>query len=84
MSAIIKRRLRETWRDAVAARVADRRPEQTPMALAAFDNAVSRGEEEAEAAFATLSALGLLWHVEGAGLTPPPSEEQGKHSVPSV
>jgi hypothetical protein len=84
MSAIIKRKLRETWRDAVAARVADRRPEQTPMALATFDGAVSRGEGQAEAAFATLSALGLLWHVEGAGFTAPPSGEQGKHSVPSV
>ncbi len=83
MSAIIKRKLSETWRQAVAARIAERRPDQTPVALATFDAAVSGGEGEAEAAYATLSGLGLLWHVEGAGFTLP-GAEHGKHSVPSV
>ncbi len=84
MSAIIKRKLRDTWREAVAARIAKCRPDQTLVALTTFDAAVSGGESEAEAAYATLSALGLLWHVEGAGVTAPPPDEQGSDSVPSV
>ena len=86
MSAIIKRKLRETWRDAVAARLREGVPDKAAGALAAFDAAVDGGAGEAEAAYATLSAHGLLWRVENAGFTPPPDQDppQTRHSVPSV
>jgi hypothetical protein len=87
MSAIIKRKLRQTWREAVAARLAQASPAKLAEGLASFDAAVAAGEGEAEAAFATLSAHGLLWHVEGAGFarsTPSAPEPHNRHSVPSV
>ena len=87
MSAIIKRKLRETWRDAVAARLASARPDSLAEGLASFDAAVSGGEGEAEAAYATLAAHDLLWHVDAPGFStaaPTPADEQNPHSVPSV
>jgi hypothetical protein len=87
MSGVIKRKLRETWREAVAARLASAGPETLADGLAAFDDAVARGGGEAEAAHATLSSHGLLWHVEGAGFTTagrPVAEAEGRHSVPTV
>ena len=84
MSAIIKRKLRETWRSAVARRSAEAAPDSGgEEALALFDRHVAEGQGEAEAAFAALSAYGLLWFVEGAGFTPP-SEPQDSHSVPRL
>ena len=87
MSAIIRRKLTESWREAVARRFSELAPEKTRDGIAAFDRALAEGEGEAEAAFVTLSAFGLLWHVEGAGFTPPAaseSEPQDRDSVPSV
>ena len=87
MSGIIKRKLRESWREAVAARLGSAAPAKREEGLAAFDAAVAAGEGEAEAAFAALSAHGLLWHVEGAGFTPAPAaaaNPANPHSVPSV
>jgi hypothetical protein len=85
MSGIIKRKLRETWRDAVAARLASAAPLKVAEGLATFDAALAQGGGEAEAAHATLSAYDLLWQVEGAGFTPatPASAEvDQRHSVP--
>jgi hypothetical protein len=87
MSDIIKRKLRETWREAVAARLASAGPETLAEGLSAFDAAVGRGEGEAEAAHAALSHHNLLWHVEGAGFTtaaPIITGTDGRHSVPTV
>jgi hypothetical protein len=87
MSGIIKRKLRETWREAVAARLASAGPETLADGLAAFDAAVASGGGEAEAAHATLSRHDLLWHVEGAGFTtaaPVIAGTDGRHSVPTV
>ncbi|MDB5558155.1 MAG: hypothetical protein JWQ36_1089 [Enterovirga sp.] len=84
MSAIIKRKLRQTWREAVAARLAQASPATLAQGLEGFDAAVAAGEGEAEAAFVTLSAHGLLWHVDGAGFAPSSPEPQDRHSVPSV
>jgi hypothetical protein len=87
MSAIIRRKLTESWREAVAVRFREIAPENTRDGLAAFDGALAKGEGDAEAAFATLSAYGLLWHVEGAGFTPAApsdSEPPDRHSVPNV
>lgn len=69
MSGIIKRKLRESWRDAVAARFASALPEAAMEGLSSFDAALVDGAGEAEAAYATLSAHDLLWPVDGAGLT---------------
>ena len=83
MSAVIKRKLRETWRNAVAGRFAEAAPELADEGLALFDRGVAEGQGETEAAFAALSAYGLLWLVEGAGFTPP-AEPRDSHSVPSL
>lgn len=57
MNGIAKRRVAESWRDAVARRGGGRRRE----VVAAFDLLVSAGRGEAEAAFRALEAEGLLW-----------------------
>lgn len=57
MSDVAKRKLRETWRAAVAARSRGSGPD----CLAAYDALVGAGTPEAEAAYRALRAYGLLW-----------------------
>jgi hypothetical protein len=86
MSGIIKRKLHETWREAVAARLASVAPAQLAEGLAAFDALVTQGMGDAEATHATLSTYGLLWQVQGAGFTiaAPAADAEGRHSLPTV
>ncbi|MDB5592511.1 hypothetical protein [Enterovirga sp.] len=58
MDRVAKRRMSETWREAVAGRCAGAEP------LAAYDAMVAGGMSEAEAAFRALAAAGLLWAIE--------------------
>lgn len=80
---IAKRRLTETWRDAVSARAgtAVRHAE----ALQDFDRLCANGLGEAEAAFRALARLDLLWRVDlpgdrqagpGPALRPAPPEDE--------
>ena len=87
MSGIIKRKLRETWRDAVSARLASAAPLKVAEGLAAYDAELAQRGGEAEAAHATLSAYGLLWQVDGAGFTtaaPASAEADQRHCVPNA
>ena len=63
MALIVKRKLNQTWRDAVARRIG----ESAGSALLAFDEAVSAGQTEAEAAYRVVAEAGRLWHVDESG-----------------
>ncbi|NNM73984.1 hypothetical protein [Enterovirga aerilata] len=86
MTAIIKRKLGETWRDAVAGRLASAAPDRLPEGLATFDAAVRAGKAEVEAAYAVLADRNLLWHVDAPGFSAasPAAEAQDPHSVPRI
>ncbi|MBV9077926.1 MAG: hypothetical protein JO048_10630 [Methylobacteriaceae bacterium] len=58
---VARRKLSDSWRDAVAAR------DPSGAALALFDARRLAGESEAEAAFHALEETGLLWPVEPIG-----------------
>ena len=87
MGEAAKRRLEETWRQAVEARVRSTAPGRAEDCLAEFDALLRSGASDAEAAYRALSRAGLLWRVEAAGFTaaPRPAEESGNpHEVPTV
>ena len=87
MTGIVKRKLRETWRMAVGARLGEADPARRKAGLAAFDQAVAGGQGEAEAAWAVLSEHGLLWHVDAPGFSaasPQPAAAENPHEVPRV
>jgi hypothetical protein len=63
MPLVAKRKLTETWREAVARRGAERGRRQECLAL--FDSCVAAGAGEAEAAFETLRRWNCLFVVEG-------------------
>lgn len=84
MSGIVKRKLHETWREAVANRIAEAAPNALAAGLAAYDAARAEGQGEAEAAFAVLSAHGLLWHVDAPGFAAAAPDPANPHSVPSA
>lgn len=60
MTDVAKRRITETWREAVAGRAGDRAGE----ALSAYDALVRAGASEAEAAYRALRDRALLWSVD--------------------
>lgn len=82
---IAKRKLHETWRDAVSKRARDVR---IPAALDAFDAMVRAGSGEAEAAYRALAEHELLWPISGpepmqpAADRPAPGSDAG--GVPDV
>lgn len=80
MAQIAKRKARESWRDAVAARAGEA---GVPAALEVFDDMVRGGSREAEAAYRALAAHGLLWPVGGTPETPPHAAPE-PHAVPDV
>lgn len=88
MALIAKRKLRQTWREAVAARAVDE--EIRARCLALFDGIVGQGGSEAEAAFRALAAQGLLWDLVGPTDPGPPTaperaaEARDPHRVPNV
>lgn len=87
MALIIKRKVTETWRDAVERRAGALPSERRAECLAAFDAGLADGASEAESAYAALAAEGLLWTVEGAAFTVPRLESDGRdspHTVPAV
>ena len=86
MALVAKRKVRQSWRDAVAARLEEASPERRRMAMAAFDRRAGEGADEAELAYAVLAEAGLLWEVDAPGFsaTPYPPEAEPRHAVPSV
>lgn len=60
MPRVAKRKIRETWREALADRAG---PDATEF-LARFDRLRADGVEEAEAAYRILEAAGRLWVVD--------------------
>lgn len=88
MGEIAKRRMDQTWRQAVEARLRSAAPSGTEEYLSAFDVLVRSGAGDAEAAYRTLARAGLLWRVEGAGFTASPRPGEGSsgnpHEVPTV
>lgn len=66
MSLIVRRKLHETWRDAVAARAGARRD----TCLARFDALLASGRSDAEAAYRTLEEAALLWRADEPGPLP--------------
>lgn len=65
MALVARRRVPETWREAV--RRGASRDGRADEALEIFAAAVARGADEHEAAFRTLQAMGLLEAVELPG-----------------
>ncbi|WP_375459556.1 hypothetical protein [uncultured Enterovirga sp.] len=60
MTDVAKRRVTETWREAVGSRAGI----AAPACLAAYDGLVAEGSGEAEAAFRALGTHRLLWRVD--------------------
>jgi hypothetical protein len=88
MALIAKRKIHQTWREAVVARAAD--DEARTHCLAVFDGIVGQGRSEAEAAFRALAARNLLWDVVGPTDPGPPTpperaaEARDPHRIPNV
>ena len=88
MALIAKRKIHQTWREAVAARAADE--EVRARCLVVFDGIVNQGRSEAEAAFQALAVQHLLWDVVGPTDPGPPTpperaaEARDPHRVPNV
>jgi hypothetical protein len=88
MPLMAKRKIRETWREAVAARVQGNGEAERCLAL--YDATESAGASASEAAFRALEACGLLWEIAGPDDPGPPSrpvaEAQARdpHRVPNV
>jgi hypothetical protein len=61
MPLVAKRKLTETWRDAVARRARERAVEAE--CLRTFDEFLARGQPEAEAAYRSLSRFDALFAV---------------------
>ena len=76
MPLVAKRKVRQTWREAVASRAGDPSP-----ALSQFDLLIQE-RDEAEAAYRALEKAGLLWLADEPGAAAPttaPADE-----VPAV
>jgi hypothetical protein len=58
MPLVARRKLNETWRDAVARRGRELAVEGECLAL--FDGLIAKGEHEAEAAYKSLASFGAL------------------------
>jgi hypothetical protein len=88
MALIAKRKLHQTWREAVAARASG--TDADADCLTTFDAILAAGKTEAEAAFRALGAYSLLWDVQGPtdpGLATAPeraAEARDPHRVPNV
>jgi hypothetical protein len=82
VTQIAKRKSRETWREAVAARA---EAAGEPACLTQFDTMMGEGRSEAEAAYRSLAAHGLLWSLPETGTAPAivPSPTD-RHDVPEV
>lgn len=63
MTLIAKRKLWESWREAVARRAGP----DDPAPLAGFDALVAAGASDVEAAYRSLAAAGLLWNADEPG-----------------
>ncbi len=59
MPAVARRKLTETWREAVARR--GRELAREADCLKSFDDGIARGEHEAEAAYRSLAGLDALF-----------------------
>lgn len=74
---VAKRKVRQTWREAVALRAGD-----PSSPLARFDSLCVEGSEEAEAAYRALEEAGLLWLADEPGAAAPTTAPHGE--VPAV
>lgn len=71
MPLVARRKLRQTWREAVAERGGAR----AESLLARFEAMCGEGMEPGEAAYRVLEAEGLLWRVDEPGrIVPSPSD----------
>jgi hypothetical protein len=88
MALIAKRKIHQTWREAVAARASG--IEAGARCLSLFDGIVAEGGSEAQAAYRALTAHDLLWEIEGPSDPGPPApperaaEARDPHRVPNV
>ena len=73
-----KRKVAETWRDAVGRRAGGR----AASCLARFDEFLEQGLDEGEAAYRALDEAGLLWIADEPGSATPPSNSPD--DVPAV
>lgn len=86
MTWVVKRKVRESWREAVSRRLASRGEDCLTEGLRAFDDRLRGGQGEAEAVYAVLDERDLLWHVDAPGFTgdarQPPARSE--HEVPAA
>lgn len=83
MDLIAKRKVAETWRDAVSARAAA--SGDAGVCVALFDRLVAAGTSDAEAAYRTLRTSNLLWRLDGQDDPATTAEDAaGRHDLPSV
>ena len=86
MALVAKRKVRQSWREAVAARLESASPERLAAGLAAFDARLGKGAGDAEVAYAVLAEAGLLWEVDAPGFsaTATQPDAASRHTVPAV
>lgn len=77
MPLVAKRKLRQTWREALAARAGG----EGGAVLSRFDELLREGREDGDAAYHALASAGLLWLVDEPGAASPP---KGSDDVPAV
>lgn len=63
MPMVVRRGVREGWREAVARRAGA----EHAGALTDYDGGIAAGDDEAEAAYRVLEARDLLWRVDEPG-----------------
>lgn len=78
MPLVARRKVRQTWRDAVAARAGA----DAAALVRRYDELCRKGGDEGEAAYRVLEAAGKLWLVDEPGATVPTEAEPGE--VPAV
>ncbi len=78
MPFVAKRKVAETWRDAVGRRAGER----AELCIARFDALVVEGRDEGEAAYRALEEQGLLWIADEPGSAAP--SNGSSDDVPAV
>lgn len=78
MPLTAKRKLRQTWREAVAFRAGD----SAELLLLRFDLMLREGRDEGEAAYRVLESAGLLWLADEPGAAQPTIAPDGE--LPAV
>ena len=84
MTLIVRRKVRQSWRDAVEERAKSVSAVAARACLAAFEAVLEAGGTEAEAAYRALAEADLLIDIGSLGAGPRAEATGGPHSVPEA